>query len=97
MDGSIRLRVVTLTLVLLFLTLAAIVPKFCYGKSEVHCIQSEQHSLLRFKQDLTDPLNRLASWAGDGDCCQWVGVVCNNDTSQVQELNLRSFLLPLLE
>ncbi|XP_050246646.1 receptor-like protein 50 isoform X2 [Quercus robur] len=75
----------------------AIDPKFCYGNSEVHCIQSEQQALLRFKQDLTDPLNRLASWAGDGDCCQWVGVVCNNVTGHVQELHLRSFPPPLIK
>ncbi|KAF3950244.1 hypothetical protein CMV_023971 [Castanea mollissima] len=97
MDGSFRLRAVTLTLFLVFLTLAAIDPKFCYGNSEVHCIQSEQQALLRFKHDLTDPLNRLASWAGDGDCCQWVGVVCNNITGHVQELHLRSFPPPLIE
>ncbi|KAM4092251.1 hypothetical protein ACB094_06G024600 [Castanea mollissima] len=72
-------------------------PKFCYAISEVHCIQSEQQALLRFKTDLSDPLNRLASWAGDGDCCQWEGVVCNNVTGHVQELNLRSFPPPLLE
>ncbi|XP_030929682.1 receptor-like protein EIX2 [Quercus lobata] len=97
MDGSFRLRAVTLTLFLVFLTLAAIDPKFCYGNSEVHCIQSEQQALLRFKQDLTDPLNRLASWAGDGDCCQWKGVVCNNVTGHVQELHLRSFPPPLID
>ncbi|KAK7842099.1 hypothetical protein CFP56_014325 [Quercus suber] len=66
MGGSFRLRAVTLTLFLVFLTLAAIDPKFCYGNSEVHCIQSEQQALLRFKQDLTDPLNRLASWLVTG-------------------------------
>ncbi|KAL4618782.1 hypothetical protein ACB092_06G034800 [Castanea dentata] len=97
MDGSFRLRAVTLTLFLVFLTLAAIDPKFCYGNSEVHCIQSEQQALLRFKKDLTDPLNRLASWAGDGDCCQWVGVVCNNVTGHVQGLHLGSFPPPLIE
>ncbi|XP_050246641.1 receptor-like protein EIX2 isoform X6 [Quercus robur] len=97
MDGSLRFRAVSLTLFLVFLTLATIDPKFCYGISEVHCIQSEQQALLRFKADLTDPLNRLASWAGDGDCCQWEGVVCNNVTGHVQELNLRSFPPPLLK
>ncbi|KAL4618798.1 hypothetical protein ACB092_06G036200 [Castanea dentata] len=97
MDSSFKLRAVTLTLFLLFLTLAAIDPKFCYGKSEVHCIQSEQHTLLKFKQDLTDPLNWFAFWVGDGDYCQWEGIVCNNVTGHIQEHNLRSFPPPLLE
>ena len=90
MDGALRFRAVTLTLFLVFLTLAAIDPKFCYGISEVHCIQSEQQALLRFKTDLTDPLNRLASWAGDGDCCQWEGVVCNNVRSEEHTSELQS-------
>jgi hypothetical protein len=64
---------------------------------EVHCIQSERQALLKIKQDLIDPLNRLASWAVDGNCCQWVGVVCNNITGHVQELHLQSVPPLLLE
>ena len=60
----------------------------CSGESEVHCIESEQQALLKFKQHLNDPLNQLASWAGDEDCCQWVGVVCHDVTSHVRELHL---------
>ncbi|GAY65332.1 hypothetical protein CUMW_240310 [Citrus unshiu] len=37
---------------------------------------SEREALLRFKQDLKDPANRLALWS-DGNCCTWAGVVCN--------------------
>ena len=62
---------------------------FCNGSSYVGCIQSERQALLSFKQDLTDPSNWLASWVGDGDCCKWTGVVCNNLTGHVAELNLQ--------
>ncbi|KAK2639692.1 hypothetical protein Ddye_027487 [Dipteronia dyeriana] len=62
---------------------------FSNGSSYVGCIQSERQALLSFKQDLTDPSNRLASWVGDGDCCKWTGVVCNNLTGHVVELNLQ--------
>ncbi|XP_065624711.1 receptor-like protein EIX1 [Quercus suber] len=75
---------VTLTLLLCFLT----------ADSEVRCIESERHALLNFKQHLTDPSNRLASWAAatsDVDCCHWVGVVCHNRTSHVLQLHLRTF------
>nr|POE79192.1 hypothetical protein CFP56_31330 [Quercus suber] len=36
-------------------------------------IESKRHTLLNFKQHLTDPSNRLASWAAasDVDCCHW--------------------------
>ncbi|KAM3760742.1 hypothetical protein ACB098_01G216100 [Castanea mollissima] len=84
MDGSLgSIRLLFLGL----LIIASIHPNFfCSGDYEVHCIESERHALLKFKQHLKDPLNRLASWAGDGDCCQWAGVVCHN-----VELHLRSF------
>ena len=75
--------------------IASIHANFFYSReSEVHCIESEQQALLKFKQHLNDPLNLLASWAGDEDCCQWEGVVCHNVTSHVYELHLRSIPLP---
>nr|XP_023892715.1 receptor-like protein EIX2 [Quercus suber]XP_023892716.1 receptor-like protein EIX2 [Quercus suber] len=84
-EGSL-LRIiiaVTLTLLLFFLT----------ADSEVRCIESERHALLNFKQHLTDPSNRLASWAAasDVDCCDWVGVLCHNVTGHVIQLRLRTF------
>uniref|UniRef100_A0A2N9FD79 Leucine-rich repeat-containing N-terminal plant-type domain-containing protein n=1 Tax=Fagus sylvatica TaxID=28930 RepID=A0A2N9FD79_FAGSY len=96
METSLRLRVITIILFLQFLTLPTLHTNFCTGEStaEVRCIESERVALLRFKQDLQDPSHRLASWAtGDGDCCQWVGVVCHNVTGHVRELFLRSFPL----
>ncbi|KAK4575903.1 hypothetical protein RGQ29_026742 [Quercus rubra] len=94
MDLFLRIRAVTLILLLGLLSIASINPKFSSGESDqVRCIESERQALLKFKQDLKDPLNRLVSWAGDGDCCQWVGVVCHNVTGHVHELRLRSFPL----
>ena len=95
MDLFLRIRAVTLILLLGLLSIASINPKFSSGESDqVRCIESERQALLKFKQDLKDPLNRLVSWAGDGDCCHWVGVVCHNVTSHVYELHLRSIPLP---
>ena len=89
MDGG--LRAVTILFIGL-LIIADIDPNFCSGDhSEVRCIESERQALLRFKQHLKDPSNRLASWTGEGDCCQWMGVVCHNVTGHINELNLRSF------
>uniref|UniRef100_A0A2N9G1H1 Leucine-rich repeat-containing N-terminal plant-type domain-containing protein n=1 Tax=Fagus sylvatica TaxID=28930 RepID=A0A2N9G1H1_FAGSY len=88
MDGSLS------AVTFLFLAFLIIHPNFlCNGdsESEVTCIETERQALLRFKQHLQDPSNRLASWVGDGDCCQWVGVVCHNVTGHVHELHLRSF------
>ncbi|GAY61198.1 hypothetical protein CUMW_207990 [Citrus unshiu] len=78
---------------LLFLELFTLVTminiSFCIGNSNVGCIDSERQALLKLKQDLNDPSNRLASWnIGDGDCCAWDGVVCNNFTGHVLQLNL---------
>ncbi|XP_030929058.1 receptor-like protein EIX2 [Quercus lobata] len=94
MDLFLRIRAITLILLLGLLSIASINPKFSSGESDqVRCIESERQALLKFKQDLKDPLNRLVSWAGNGDCCQWVGVVCDNVTGHVHELRLRSFPL----
>ncbi|KAH0726818.1 hypothetical protein KY284_002683 [Solanum tuberosum] len=40
---------------------------------KVRCIKSGRNALLRFKQSLTDPSDRLASWVGK-ECCIWKGV-----------------------
>ncbi|KAJ4706579.1 Leucine-rich repeat receptor protein kinase [Melia azedarach] len=64
---------------------------FCNGNSSVGCIETERNALLRFKQDLHDPSNRLASWnIGHTDCCKWAGVVCDNFTGHVLQLSLRN-------
>ena len=88
MDNSLQ-AFTSLFLGLLFV--AGIDPNFYNADSKVRCIESKRQALLSFKQHLVDPSNRLPSWAGDGDCCQWIGVVCNNLTGHVHELHLRSF------
>ncbi|KAL5737629.1 hypothetical protein ACOSP7_030390 [Xanthoceras sorbifolium] len=72
------------------LSIATIYFSFCNGSTYVPCIESERQALLTFKQDLIDPSNRLASWIGDGDCCNWAGVDCHNVTGHVLQLQLRN-------
>ncbi|XP_044472930.1 receptor-like protein EIX2 isoform X4 [Mangifera indica] len=78
----------------LFLQLFAISTisiSFCSGSSNVRCTQREKQALLRFKQDLNIGNSlRIASWNGDGDCCTWAGVACDNFTGHVHKLNLRN-------
>lgn len=72
----------------LLLIVATIRVGFCCGCSSAGCRLSENGALLKFKNDLTDPSNRLASWVSDEDCCRWSGVVRNNLTDHVLELYL---------
>ncbi|GAY65329.1 hypothetical protein CUMW_240290 [Citrus unshiu] len=84
-------EVVALLFLKLLLAIATINISFCNGSSYVACMGSEREALLRFKQDLIDPSNRLASWIGDEeDCCTWAGVVCDNFTGHVRMLQLRN-------
>ncbi|XP_031263343.1 LOW QUALITY PROTEIN: receptor-like protein EIX2 [Pistacia vera] len=64
---------------------------FCGGSSCRGCIESERQALLRFKKDLIDPSNRLASWtSGHGDCSTWSGIFCDNLTGHVLKLRFKN-------
>ncbi|KAI5336599.1 hypothetical protein L3X38_015867 [Prunus dulcis] len=75
-----------------FLSIATITTiSLCNGNLGVPCEQNERQALLMFKQDLKDPSNRLLSWVGEGYCCNWTGVVCDNLTGHVRELPLGNY------
>ncbi|GKV17511.1 hypothetical protein SLEP1_g28009 [Rubroshorea leprosula] len=85
MDCSKKLGTAVLTE---FLSIAAIVLCVHAAFSDAACHENEKQALLAFKQDLTDPSNRLASWTAGRDCCNWTGVVCHNRTGHVLKLHL---------
>ncbi|KAJ9190555.1 hypothetical protein P3X46_001742 [Hevea brasiliensis] len=62
----------------------------CHESSSAGCIESEREALLQLKFGLKDPSNQLSSWGGDANCCGWSRVICDNLTSHVIELHLRS-------
>ncbi|PPD66215.1 hypothetical protein GOBAR_DD36904 [Gossypium barbadense] len=70
------------------LLIPAICFTICHANSNLLCIPSEREALLKFKNHLIDPSNRLSSWVEGGDCCDWTGVVCHNSTGHVNQLHL---------
>ncbi|KAJ6961478.1 hypothetical protein NC652_000413 [Populus alba x Populus x berolinensis] len=71
MKRSVATSAVIIPMFWLLLLVATISVGFCYGCSSAGCRLSEKGALLKFKNDLTDPSNRLASWVSDEDCCRW--------------------------
>ncbi|WCJ40833.1 phytosulfokin receptor 1 [Euphorbia peplus] len=61
------------------------------------CISRESVALLKFKNGLTDPSNKLKSWDGETDCCSWYGVICDNLTGHVHELHLHGAYIADIE
>ena len=68
--------------------LSSIISILCEPNTLGVCNEKEKHVLLRFKQVLSHPVNRLSSWSMDEDCCRWEAVRCNNVTGRVVELHL---------
>ncbi|XP_040866326.1 receptor-like protein EIX1 [Glycine max] len=55
------------------------------------CIPSERETLMKFKNNLNDPSNRLWSWNHNNtNCCHWYGVLCHNLTFHVLQLHLHT-------
>ncbi|XP_018500886.2 receptor-like protein EIX2 [Pyrus x bretschneideri] len=77
------------------LCIACITVSLCNGNLNVPCKENERQALLLFKKDLTDSSNMLSSWVGEGDCCNWTGVACDNLTGHVHELHLASYQDPV--
>ncbi|XP_059436270.1 receptor-like protein EIX1 [Corylus avellana] len=73
--------------------LEVIKPISCTKSPNLRCLEVEREALLRFKDNLTDPSGRLFSWVGD-DCCNWIGVGCDNSTGNVIKLDLRNPFSP---
>ncbi|XP_059310735.1 receptor-like protein EIX2 [Lycium ferocissimum] len=69
-------------------TNTASVPVTNNTEAKVRCVERERKALLRFKQNLTDPSDRLASWIGK-ECCKWRGVFCGVQTGNIIRLDLK--------
>nr|XP_018682924.1 PREDICTED: receptor-like protein 12 isoform X2 [Musa acuminata subsp. malaccensis] len=54
------------------------------------CTEVERDALLTFRTRIVDPSHRLSSWRRLVDCCRWNGVVCDDTTGRVVELNLQN-------
>lgn len=74
----------------IFFTFVVMEVCICSGSNNIRvCKEEEMQALLCFKNELEDPMNRLSTWVDGVDCCsKWEGVVCDNATGHVVELQL---------
>ncbi|XP_022141106.1 receptor like protein 30-like [Momordica charantia] len=79
---------VKLLMLLLLFFVTKTICSFGNRDNDILCNESERDTLLRFKEGLEDPSNRLSSWVLEVDCCEWEGVTCDNLTGHVKELKL---------
>ncbi|XP_048424292.1 LOW QUALITY PROTEIN: receptor-like protein EIX1 [Pyrus x bretschneideri] len=84
-------RVMRVVSLVRFLCIASITVSLCKGNQNVPCKENDRQTLLMFKKDIDDPSNLLPSWVGEGDCCNWTGVACDNLTGHVRELHLAGY------
>uniref|UniRef100_A0A2N9GTC4 Leucine-rich repeat-containing N-terminal plant-type domain-containing protein n=1 Tax=Fagus sylvatica TaxID=28930 RepID=A0A2N9GTC4_FAGSY len=90
MDASLR------PVTFLFLVFLIIIHPnfFCNGdsQSQIRCIQTVSEMPFSTSSNTFKILQTGSPLGtGDGDCCQWMGVVCHNVTGHVHQLHLRSF------
>ncbi|CAI9275477.1 unnamed protein product [Lactuca saligna] len=53
------------------------------------CLDKETDAPLHFKSSLQDPSSCLYTCkAEEDDCCKWIGIMCNNKTGHVRELDM---------
>ena len=64
---------------------------FLKAKSNVSCNEKDKQALLNFKKGLSDPFGLLSTQSDQEDCSSWDGVVYDNKTGQVTELDLNVY------
>ncbi|PIN10269.1 Leucine-rich repeat protein [Handroanthus impetiginosus] len=88
--NSLTCRKVSIFLILLTIHVEAY--SSFVNNGSVKCRKRERLALLKFKAELIDPYGQLSTWRNDGgdrkDCCKWEGVLCDNQTNHVVELDL---------
>ncbi|KAL2456739.1 disease resistance family protein/LRR family protein [Abeliophyllum distichum] len=60
-------------------------------KDDIICLEKEREALLKFKDGLIDEYGQLSSWGNQKDkedCCKWRGIICDNLTNHIIQLDL---------
>ncbi|KAL2539985.1 disease resistance family protein/LRR family protein [Abeliophyllum distichum] len=60
-------------------------------KDDIRCLEKEREALLKFKDGLIDEYGQLSFWGNQKDkedCCKWRGIICDNLTNHIIQLDL---------
>ncbi|KAL2456738.1 disease resistance family protein/LRR family protein [Abeliophyllum distichum] len=87
-----------LLVIVLLLCLRATCEHFIGTKDDIRCLEKEREALLKFKDELIDEYGQLSSWGNQKnkkECCKWRGVLCDNLTNHIIQLDLHNASAPL--
>ncbi|PON42106.1 LRR domain containing protein [Parasponia andersonii] len=91
MSRSVSQTVLVHLVIFIYLTDSLLASSSGAGEPKVRCKEAEKQAWLNIKEELHDKYSLLSSWGKEEEkreCCEWIGVGCDNNSGHVTKLDL---------